>query len=149
MAKNNDRLEREINEILGKIEQFPDAESRAKRGRRRNFNRVTSRIADIQRGVARRLGTVSVSQLMLASFLLVLFAFFFRGRGIPPTVSSWILLAGVILFISTFAVMLFGPRSRGGGTMEQRWRGRTIEYRSGPSFPERLRHWWSSRTRRR
>src|SRR5690606_2220646 len=110
---NNGRLEREIEEILGKIDQFPDAESRARRNRRRNTNRVTSRLSEIQRGIARRMGTISVSQLMLASFLLILFAFFFRGRGVPATASSWLLVAGVILFVSTFAVTIFGPRSRG------------------------------------
>lgn len=146
---NNDRLEREINEILGKIEQFPDAESRARRQRRRTVNRFTSRFAEVQQGIARRLGRISVSQLMLASFLMILFAFFFRGRGLPPTLSSWILLAGVILFVSTFAVMLFGPRSGGGGPVEQRWRGRTIRYDSGPSLGDRIRRWWASRDRRR
>src|SRR3546814_9307793 len=110
---NHDRLEREIEEILGKIEQFPDAETRAKRTRRRSVNRFTARLADVQRGIARRLGHISVSQLMLASFLMILFAFFFRGRGLPSTASSWLLLAGVILFVSTFAVMLFAPRTRG------------------------------------
>ncbi|MCB9491664.1 MAG: hypothetical protein H6674_06330 [Dehalococcoidia bacterium] len=145
---NNDRLEREINEILGKIEQFPDAESRAKRNRRRNVNRFTSRISEVQRGIARQLSRVSVSQLMLASFLMILFAFFFRGRGLPAGAASWVLLAGVVLFVSTFAVMLFGPRTRPGSSTEQRWRGRTIRYDS-PSLGSRLRRWWSSRARRR
>lgn len=147
---NNDRLEREIEEILGKIEKFPDAEARAKRSRRRTPNRFTARLSEMQRGIARRLSGVSVSQLMLASFLIILFAFFFRGRGLPPPVSSWLLLAGVILFISTFAVMMLGPRSRGGARGgEQRWRGRTIQYQSGPSLSGRIRKWWSSRARRR
>ncbi len=150
---NNDRLEREIEEILGKIEQFPDAESRAKRNRRRNTNRFTSRFSEIQRGIARRLSTISIGQLMLASFLLILFAFFLRGRGIPPTVASWLLLAGVILFVSTFAVSIFGSRARGGrggiGKVEQRWRGRAIQYENGPSLSSRIRRWWSSRNTRR
>lgn len=146
---NNDRLEREIEEILGKIEKFPDAEARAKRSRRRTPNRFTARLSEVQRGIARRLSGVSVSQLMLASFLIILFAFFFRGRGLPPIVSSWALVAGVILFVSTFAVMMFGPRSRGAGGTEQRWRGRTIQYESGPSLSGRIRQWWSSRARRR
>ena len=57
-------------------------------------------------------------------------------------------LAGVVLFVSTFAVMLFGPRTRPGSSTEQRWRGRTIRYDS-PSLGSRLRRWWSSRARRR
>ncbi len=144
---NNDRLEREINEILGKIEQFPDAESRARRNRRRSVNRFTSRLAEVQHGIARQVSRVSVSQLMLASFLMILFAFFFRGRGLPATASSWILLAGVVLFVSTFAVMLFGPRGRPGGSSEQRWRGRTISYET-PSLADRVRRWWASRAHR-
>ncbi|MQC17773.1 MAG: hypothetical protein DWG80_01710 [Chloroflexi bacterium] len=146
---NNDRLEREIEEILGKIEQFPDAESRAKRSRRRNTNRLTARLSEVQRGIARRMSGISVSQLMLASFLLILFAFFFRGRGLPSAAAYWLLVAGVILFVSTFAVMIFTPRTRSGPTVEQRWRGRSIQYQTGPSLPARLRHWWSTRARRR
>ncbi len=149
---DNDRLEREIEEILGKIEQFPEPESRARRRRRQAFNRVTARIADWQRGAARQLARVSLSQLMLLSFVTILAAFFFRGRMLPPTVASWLLVAGVILFISTFAVMLFSS-NRAGSTRpasgEQRWRGRTIQPQRGPSASARLRHWWTNRTRRR
>jgi len=150
---NNDRLEREIEEILGKIEQFPDAESRAKRNRRRNANRFTTRFSEIQRGIARRLSTISIGQLMLASFLLILFSFFLRGRGLPPTVASWLLVAGVILFVSTFAVSIFGPRSRGGrggiSKVEHRWRGRAVQSPSGSSFSARIRRWLASRGTRR
>ncbi len=39
---------------------------------------AAARLADVQRGIARRLGHISVSQLMLASFLMILFAFFSR-----------------------------------------------------------------------
>ena len=150
---NNDRLEREIEEILGKIEQLPDAESRAKRNRRRNTNRFTSRFSEIQRSIARRLSTISIGQLMLVSFLLILFAFFFRGRGLAPTAASALLLAGVVLFVSAFAVSIFGPRSRGGrgriSKVEQRWRGRPIQTQTGSSFWSRIRRWWSSRNTRR
>lgn len=143
----NDRLEREIEEILGKIEQFPEPESRARRRRRRAFNQATARIAEWQRGVARQLSRVSPSQMMLLSFLVILSSFFFRGRMLTPTLASWMLVAGVILFISTFAVMIFGQRSSSVG--EQRWRGRTVEPPSGPSLKMRLRHWWAGRSRRR
>lgn len=143
---NNDRLEREIEEILGKIEQFPDKGARARRARQRNAGRVTSAVSAWQQGLARQLSRISVSQLMLASFLMILFAFFFRGRFLPGPLASWILIAGVILFVSAFAVMMFGKsRSR---TVEQRWRGRTIEYRTGPTLSSRLRRWWASRARR-
>lgn len=143
---NKDRLEREIEEILGKIEQFPEPESRARRRRRRAFNQATARIATWQQGVARQLSRVSLSQVMLISFLIILGSFFFRGRALPPTLSSWLLVLGVILFVSTFAVMVLGPRSR---SRDQRWRGRAVEPGRGPSLSQRLRSWWAGRARRR
>jgi hypothetical protein len=144
---DNDRLEREIEEILGKIEQFPDPETRARRARKRSVNRFTTRIAGWQQNAARSLSRVSVSQLMLASFLMILFAFFFRGRMLPAPVASWILLAGVILFISTFAVMVFTRRS-GGSTVQQKWRGRPVQYSTAPSLSQRMGRWWANRSRR-
>jgi len=145
---DNDRLEREIEEILGKIEQFPDEGSRSKRRQRRNFNRVTSRIADVQQGFARQMARMSVSQVMLLSFLIILGAFFFRGRGLPPVMSTWFLVAGVVLFISAFAMMVFA-RGSTGGTVQQNWRGKTVEYSTTPSVVQRLRLWWRSRAHRR
>ena len=144
---DNDRLEREIEEILGKIEQFPDQQARAKRARRRNAGRITSAIAGWQQRVAREMGRMSVSQVMLLAFLMILFAFFFRGRGLPGPLATWILLGGVILFVSAFAVRVFA-RPGGGGGVEQRWRGRTIRYETGPTLSQRLRRWWAGRTRR-
>lgn len=146
---DNDRLEREIEEILGKIEQFPDQQTRTRRARQRKANRVTSTIAGWQQGLARQVGRVSVSQIMLLSFLMILFAFFFRGRGLPSFLASWILVAGVILFVSAFAVLLLTRgRTGGGATTTQRWRGRTIQYQSGPTLGARMRRWWNTRTRR-
>lgn len=144
---DNDRLEREIEEILGKIEQFPDPESRARRARKRSVNRFTTRISSWQQNVARRLSRISVSQLMLASFLMILFAFFFRGRGLPAPVASWVLLAGVILFVSTFAVMVLARRG-GGPSVQQKWRGRPVQYTTTPSLNQRMRRWWTNRSRR-
>jgi len=149
---DNDRLEREIEEILGKIEQFPEPESRARRQRRRMFSQARARISESQQAVARQLARISLSQLMLLSFLIILGSFFFRGRMLPPTVASWLLLAGVILFVSTFAVTIFGSRfgsRRQPRSGEVRWRGRAIQpERSGAPLGARLRYWWARRTRR-
>ena len=146
---DNDRLEREIEEILGKIEQFPPPESRARRRRQRAVSQARARIADWQQGVVRQLGRVSLSQLMLLSFLVILASFFFRGRMIPAPLATWLLVAGVILFISTFSVTVFGSRGSTTSTREQRWRGRSVQQPRGPSLQTRIRHWWASRSRRR
>lgn len=143
----HDRLEREIEEILDKIEEFPDSESRAKRARKRAAARASLPVSHWRQALAHQASRINVSQLMLLSFLLILFAFFFRGRLLPGALSTWILYAGVILFVSAFAVSIFGRR-RAPARTQQRWRGRTIEYRTRPSTADRLRRWFGGRTRR-
>ncbi len=146
MADDSDRLEREIEEILSKIEHFPDAETRRTRARKRALRGFGGAIAERQRAFAKALGRISIGQVMLISFLMILAAFFFRGFG--PM--SWLLYAGIILFVSSFAIMVFARGGGSRGTVEQRWRGREIRYSTrGTSLSQRLRRWWSSRRTRR
>lgn len=143
----NDRLEREIEEILGKIEHFPGPESRAKRARRRILQRAGYAVADRVRAVARELSRISMSQVMLLAFLMILFSFVFRRAN--PLMMNWVLYAGIILFVSAFAILVFTRRGGGGGTVEQNWRGRTIRYQTGPTLSQRIRRWFGSRRARR
>ncbi len=143
MPDNDDRLEREINEILDKIERFPDPESRRARARKRLLRRIATAIANQQRAFAKRLSGVSVSQLMLVSFLIILGSFFL-GRFLGPA-RSWMLLAGVILFVTSFGIMVF---TRSGTTQTQHWRGQEVSLRS-ESLASRLRRWFANRRTRR
>jgi hypothetical protein len=144
MADDSDRLEREIEEILNKIEHFPDAETRRTRARKRALRTLGSAIAERQRAVARALGRIAISQVMLVAFLMILAAFFFRAG---PMI--WVLYAGIVLLVSSAAIMMF-TRGKGGSMVEQRWRGREIQYSTrGSSLAQRLRRWWDSRRTRR
>ncbi|MDP6604904.1 MAG: hypothetical protein QF664_01395 [Dehalococcoidia bacterium] len=144
---DDDRLEREINEILDKIERFPDPESRRARARKRIFRRLANAAAEKQRALARQLSRISIGQLMLISFLIILGSFFF-SRFLGP-VRTWTLLAGVILFVASFAIMVFSRgSSREGPPDGQYWRGREINYSSEPLLA-RLRRWFSNRRRSR
>jgi hypothetical protein len=139
----SDRLEREIEEILDKIDQFPAPETRRARARKRALRRLGSAIADRQRSVMRELSRVSISQVMLASFLLILGSFFFRRFS--PLFMQWALYAGIVLFISSFAILVFS-RGAGRSSVQTRWRGREIAYPpAGPSVGQRLRRWLRAR----
>lgn len=138
----DDRLEREINEILDKIQQFPTPESRRARSRRRLLRRVAGVVAARQRGLARWLGSFSLGQVMLLSGLIVLGSLFFRRMS--PMLMQWVLLAGIVLFVSAFAIMVFGRGGGGAASGTRYWRGREMAYRSAP-LSERLRRWFSSR----
>jgi len=141
---DNERLEREINEILDKIEQFPPPETRRARARKRAIRRFGNSIAEKQRAFARWLAGISISQVMLVSFLMILGSFFFRRFN--PLMMQWVLYAGLVLFVSAFAIMVF---SRGRTSNQaQYWRGRQIESRTEP-VSSRLRRWWRSRRRTR
>jgi hypothetical protein len=142
----SDRLEREIEEILDKIEQFPAPETRRARARRRWVRRLGTAISDRQRAVMRELSRISISQVMLTSFLMILGSFFFRRFS--PLLTSWVLYAGVVLFISSFAIMVFGRRST--RSVEGRWRGREVTYHySRVSLGQRVKRWWAARSTRR
>ena len=59
---DNERLEREIEEILGKIENFPEPQARARRARKRRFVRVSEAFTRRQRQVAQQLHLDKVLQ---------------------------------------------------------------------------------------
>ena len=142
---DSNRLEREIEEILGKIEQFPDARTRRRRSTNRALQQFGAAVSDRLRGIVRELSRFSISQVMLLSFILILGSLFFRRTA--PAMMSWVLYAGIILFVSSFAISMFGGRGSSGGPAK--WRGRTVQYQpSAPSLSDRLRFWWNSRTRR-
>ena len=87
----------------------------------------------------RRLSGIAVSQVMLTSFLLILGSFFL-GRFLGP-MKSWMLLAGVFLFVSSFGIMVF---TRNGSGQTQHWRGQDVTLRS-ESLATRLRRWFANR----
>ena len=138
--KNPDRLKDEIEEILNKIEHFPKPESPRARTWRRALRQIGDRVSAAERAAARRLGGVSVSQLMLLSFIVIIGSLVFRR--IHPLAMQWALYAGIVLFVSSFAILIFtaSPRSR----QQQRWRGRTIEYQT-PNLMDRIRRWYRAR----
>ncbi len=153
-----DRLEREIEEILGKIQNFPGPEVR--RARKPVGRPVGDAVAKRQRAVARELSRISISQVMLFSFLLILGSFFFRQAGV---VAAWALYGGIILFVVSFAIMMFGNRGRLSGRQETVWRGRNVAYGTSarpnvrgriagqpmaPALLVRLRRWWAGRGNR-
>ena len=143
MPDEPDRLEREIQEILDKIEQLPSPPRRRRAsGLQRSLRRIGNGVSAWQRAFAQELSRVSLSHLVLLSLLLILGAFFIRGIG---PIGTWIMIAGLALLATSLALMMFGRRS--GRSRTQQWRGRTISYRR-ESFAQRIRRWFSNRSRR-
>jgi hypothetical protein len=109
--------------------------------------RVGGFVSERQQAVMLHLARISISQVMLISFLMILGSFFFRRFN--PMLMQWALYAGIILFISSFAILVFSRRSRRSG-VEGRWRGRPVQYGyRRPGVGARLRRWLGGNRARR
>ena len=117
-----DRIEREIEEILKKIEHFPDRKSGRQPPRRQG-----SAGGVVQRWLAR----VSLRKVMMWALFAVIVAFFLRG--VPG--AYWILIGALVVFATAFILSTRGGPS--GGQYEKRWRGQPLDL-SGPSWPDRI-----------
>jgi hypothetical protein len=130
-----DRIEREIEEILKKIDNFVPERAR------RPARKVGQPFAAAQGWIAHSLARISLRQVMMWSLILVVVTFFLRG--IPG--SSWIMIASLIVFGTAFLL------SRLGGTAaprtNKRWRGQPMDL-SGPGWPDRIKAWVKGRKRR-
>ncbi|MGI8552356.1 MAG: hypothetical protein ACR2PL_16450 [Dehalococcoidia bacterium] len=136
-----DKFEREIDEILSKLDKFP------KRGPgQRVRGRLGQRATGAQRGFALRLARLSVSQIMLGGIGLILFAYFFRS--VMPGIWYYLVIFGLILFFTSFALSFFGGGRPTGGNRTY-WRGKPVQsyYDGGPALAIRLRDWWRRRQR--
>jgi hypothetical protein len=141
-----DRLEREINEILEKIDQFPPPAEPPRRVTPKRLGGARSAFSSGTHGVTRELARVSLSQLMLLAFVLMLASLFLRS---VPFAWPWLLYAGLVLFVTSFVLMaVSGGRgaSSGGGGQQQYWRGRPVSYDSD-SLSRRMRRWWGRQRR--
>jgi len=140
-----DKFEREIDEILSKLDKFPKQSPL-----QRLQNRIGRLVSGMQRGLALRLARLSVSQIMLAGIGLILFAYFFRSA--LPGVWYYLVVLGLILFFTSFVLSFFGFSSGSSGRGRQvYWRGQPAQnyYGVEPTVFTRVRDWWRRRQSRR
>jgi hypothetical protein len=136
----SDRLDREINEILRRLDRDP-----VRRRRRLYWRRqLAARLSQGLDGLLVRLSRVSLGQLMISSFLIICMAYFFRW--VNPALMRWVIVGGLILFLTAFVFSL--RRGNAPAHYDRRWRGQPIDYGS-PSFTERMRAWFNRNRRGR
>ena len=142
-----DRIEKEIEEILRKIDDFVPEKPRSVRKRPADKTAPPfenpSRAAPAPRGsgTGGSLSRVSLNQVMGWSLIAVLIAFF-----LPIPGSGWVILAALLVFGVAFLLSRMGGGSSSRG-VEKRWRGEPLDL-SGPSLPTRIRDWIKGKRRR-
>ena len=128
-----DRIEREIEEILRKLDGVaPGQGGRANR-------RVGQPFTALQNWLTHRLARISLHQVMMWSLFTVVVSFFLM-RAMPE--AAWIMAFALIVFGTSF---LLSRRSGAAGPQgEKRWRGQPLDL-SGPGWPDRLKAWLKGR----
>ncbi len=139
----DDKIKREIEDILNKLDKFVPDESAAEKVRRRSSGAVASVLRTILAPFTR----ISIQQVMLAALVIMVVGFL--AMRIHPLYGRYVLIAGVILFLTSFALSFFSrssdpPQS----SSDKRWRGQPINL-DGPSLPNRIKAWLKSLRRPR
>lgn len=131
-----DQLQREIEEILNKLDEFVPEEKASSRIRKRWGERVSS----FGRWLAGPFSRVSLGHLMIASLILIFIAFAFRSSA----VGRYSLIAGLTLLGLTIVVSFLTNRRP---KQERRWRGQVVDL-SEPSLVDKLQGWLKKRRSR-
>jgi len=124
-----DRLQQEIEEILGKYKRFPIREPLWRRIRRRLSRWLSS--------VGQHLPRITVGRVMLLGAAIIIVAYFVSFGS--DSVTRSLIVAGLIIFAGAF---IFSLRRRPRYYVEKRWRGRTVDVEE-PGMGQRLRSWWN------
>ncbi len=113
------KLERDIEEVLAQIDQFPPKRSR--------WSRIRRRIANAVGGVGEALSSIpwpriSVGQVLLIAMAVIVIAYFgFRSSSI----GSILIFGGILAFIAAF---IFSLRRHSSSRLpEKRWRGQPMD----------------------
>lgn len=142
--KEPDKIKREIEELLGKLDSFVPEERLVSKIRSRR--RAEAGPGLIER-LLKRVSRVTLGHVLLTGLALLLLASFAPGLFGGYARSAMIL--GLLLTGGAFVMSVIGWDSRRtvtGSTTEKRWRGQVIDY-SQPSPANRLRDWLRGKRR--
>jgi hypothetical protein len=133
-----DKLQREIEDILNRLDNFVPEERVTSKVRRRSSDAATSFV----RAVLAPLARISLRQVMLTALALTVLSFFFMRA--EPDFARWMLIGGLILFFTSFALSFF-TRSSPAKVETRYWRDRPIDVDQQPTLGDRLRAWWQTK----
>lgn len=141
-----DKVQREIEELLDKLDNFvPEERFTAKQRDRKKQERARSGPSAIER-MTSRLSGITLGHVMLFGLALFLVALIFQGPLGDAT--RWVTIASLVITGGAFVLSILNNRGRGTGTpvmksrpgsVQKMWRGQVIEYEEDPRTMGRLR----------
>ena len=150
-----DKVQREIEELLDKLDNFVPEERFASKIRdRRKREKAEARTGPtFGERVSRRFSGITLGHVILLGLACFLIAYFFREP--LGDASRWLSIAGLVISLTALVLSIFSrgggsrtPVSRAGsGRVQKRWRGQVIEY-GEPATVDRVRGWFRRKDRR-
>ena len=138
-----DKVQREIEDILNRLDTFLPEESVTTKVRRRS----SSAASEFLHALIEPVLSISLRQVMLAALLLIVGGYIAGRAG--SGIGNWVLIAGVALLFAGFALSFFSRSGGGAPAGEKRWRGQPMVL--GPERPpglgDRLRAWLRAKRR--
>ncbi len=125
------KLERDIEEVLAQIEQFPP--------KRPLRSRIRRRIADVFGGIGRALASIprprmSAGQLLLLGIAVIVIAYLFGDSIASRSIVRLLIVGGIVIFLGAF---IFSLRRQSSSRLpEKTWRGQPMDLNQ-PGEP-----WW-------
>lgn len=150
-SKESDKVQREIEELLEKLDNFVPEERLAskikhRRSERKRAERTTPTMWE---QATARLSRITLGQIMIAGIVCLAVAFLFDGP--LGGWARWLTILGIVLSAGAFVMSVVRGGGAAGrpvsGRVQKRWRGEVIEY-GEPSTMERVRGWFRRRGRR-
>ncbi|MEX2247003.1 MAG: hypothetical protein WEC75_09975 [Dehalococcoidia bacterium] len=144
----SDKVQREIEELLDKLDNFVPEERFTEKIRARKQQRAQPSGPRPWDRVRKRLSRVTLGQAMLVGLALLFFAFLFDGP--LGAAANYLIITGLVLAGGAFVMSVVtggGTRRTVTGSVEKRWRGQVIEYQQ-PASSNRLLDWLRGRRRR-
>jgi hypothetical protein len=137
----DDKIQREIEDILSRLDHFVPEEGVGSRVRKRSSGAAES----LGRFLA-PLAFISIKHVMLAALALIVIGFF--AGNAYPAFGRWTLIGGVILLFTAIALSFFNRGNGAPQAPEKRWRGQPMQL-EGPTFGNRVRAWFQAKRRPR
>ncbi|MCC7103763.1 MAG: hypothetical protein IT307_01355 [Chloroflexi bacterium] len=131
-----DRYEREIDELLSRLEGRPRKEPLS----RRIGRRVRPYSSGFQSGLRAFLRRPPSEQFMIAALVMVIAAVILGYFA--PRIAGYVSALSILCFVVALGLSIAGRRSPG---YQKKWRGKIVDYPAGPSIWNSLRKWFRRR----
>jgi hypothetical protein len=142
-----DKVQREIEELLDRLDNFVPEERLTSKIKRRRKEQAGPNVFERAWAPVRKYFTrVTLGHVMLAGLALMLLGWL--APGLFFGYSSAATIVGILLLVAAFVASFLGWDSRrtiaGGNRVERRWRGQVVDYEE-PERSNKLRDWFRRR----